>query len=100
MGNFKKVVPGRVDKEVQKRKKLSDLEELIFKPHGNNGKDVELMTEEEFNRYINLNIEELYKTKMNSKTIMLASATKECLNKEKEKILRVIRKKEESLDER
>ena len=36
MGKFQKFVPGRVDKEAEEKKRLSDLEMLILKPHRRN----------------------------------------------------------------
>ena len=97
MGNFQKFVPGRVDRETQKKKKLSDLEELILKPHR---KGIKALTTEEFDRYINLNIEELKRTKINAKTIVIADSTKSFLIENKETILKEIKEKEENENER
>ena len=97
MGNFQKFVPGRVDRETQKKKKLSDLEELILKPHR---KGIKALTTEEFDRYINLNIEELKRTKINAKTIVIADSTKSFLIENKEAILKEIKEKEENENER
>ena len=97
MGNFQKFVPGRVDRETQKKKKLSDLEELILKPHR---KGIKALTTEEFDRYINLNIEELKRTKINAKTIVIADSTKSFLIDNKETILKEIKGKEENENER
>ncbi len=97
MGNFQKFVPGRVDRETQKKKKLSDLEELILKPHR---KGIKALTTEEFDRYINLNIEELKRTKINAKTIVITDSTKSFLIENKETILKEIKEKEENENER
>ena len=97
MGNFQKFVPGRVDRETQKKKKLSDLEELILKPHR---KGIKALTTEEFDRYINLNIEELKRTKINAKTIVIADSTKSFFIENKETILKEIKEKEENENER
>lgn len=97
MGNFQKFVPGRVDRETQKKKKLSDLEELILKPHR---KGIKTLTIEEFDRYINLDIEELKRTKINAKTIVIADSTKSFLIENKKEILKEIKEKEENENER
>ena len=97
MGKFKKFVPGRVDRKTQEKKKLSDLEELILKPHR---KGIKALTTEEFDRYINLNIEELKRTKINAKTIVIADSTKSFLIENKETILKEIKEKEENENER
>ena len=89
MGEFKKFVPGRVDTEMQEKKKLGELEELIFKPHR-----VEKL-EEELEKYLSIDIEDLYKTKMNTKTIAVAKETQKILREYKE---RLIKKSQKSHD--
>lgn len=87
MGEFQKYVPGRVDREAQEKKKLSDTEMLIYKPHT---EGIESLTKDELKKYINLDIENLKKTKMNIKTIMVAEHTKKFLEEHKETILKKI----------
>ena len=83
MGKFQKYVPGRIDREAQEKKKLSDTEMLIYKPHT---EGLESLTKEELEEYLNLDTEELKKTKMNMKTIAVAEETKKFLIEHKEEI--------------
>ena len=87
MGKFQKFVPERVDREAQKKKKLSDIEMLILKPHT---EGLEKLTREEINQYIGLDVEELKKTNMNIKTILIAQETQKFLIEHKEEILKRI----------
>ena len=93
MGEFKKFVPGRVDTEMQEKKKLGELEELIFKPH--RVEKLEELTEEELEKYLSIDIEDLYKTKMNTKTIAVTKETQKILREYKE---RLIKKSQKSHD--
>lgn len=97
MGKFQKFVPGRVDKESEEKKRLSDLEMLILKPHT---EGIEKLTREEFNKYIDLDVEALKKTKMNIKTIIIAQETQKFLIEHKQEVLNKIKEKEEKEDER
>ena len=97
MGKFQKFVPGRVDKEAEEKKRLSDLEMLILKPHT---EGIEKLTREEFNKYIDLDVEALKKTKMNIKTIIIAQETQKFLIEHKQEVLNKIKEKEEKEDER
>ena len=92
MIELKKFVPGRVDEEAQTKKKLSDIETLILKPHR---KGLETLTSEEFKQYISLNIEKLKKTKMNIKTIMIAQETQKFLIEHKQEVLDRITERQE-----
>ena len=96
MGKFQKFVPGRVDREVQEKKKLSDIEMLILKPHT---EGLDKLTREEINQYIGLDVEELKKTKMNIKTIIIAQETQKFLIEHKQDLLNKIKEKEEKEDE-
>ena len=97
MGRFQKFVPGRVDKESEEKKRLSDLEMLILKPHT---EGIEKLTREEFNKYIDLDVEALKKTKMNIKTIIIAQETQKFLIEHKQEVLNKIKEREEKDDER
>ena len=97
MGKFQKFVPGRVDKEAEEKKRLSDLEMLILKPHT---EGIEKLTREEFNKYIDLDVEALKKTKMNIKTIFIAQETQKFLIEHKQEVLNKIKEREEKDDER
>ena len=97
MGKFQKFVPGRVDKEAEEKKRLSDLEMLVLKPHT---EGIEKLTREEFNKYIDLDVEALKKTKMNIKTIIIAQETQKFLIEHKQEVLNKIKEKEEKEDER
>lgn len=97
MGKFQKFVPGRVDKESEEKKRLSDLEMLILKPHT---EGIEKLTREEFNKYIDLDVEALKKTKMNIKTIIIAQETQKFLIEHKQEVLNKIKEREEKDDER
>ena len=97
MGKFQKFVPGRVDKEAEEKKRLSDLEMLILKPHT---EGIEKLTREEFNKYIDLDVEALKKTKMNIKTIIIAQETQKFLIEHKQEVLNKIKEREEKDDER
>ena len=92
MGKFQKFVPGRVDREAQEKKKLSDIEMLILKPHT---KGLKTLTSEELKQYISLNIETLKKTKMNIKTIMIAQETKKFLIEHEQELLDRITERQE-----
>ena len=92
MGNFQKFIPGEVDRESQIKRRLNETEELIFKPHQ---QGVDSLNEEEIEKYININIEELKKTKTNNKIIMLCRITQEVLKDNKERLLKEIKKREE-----
>ena len=96
MGKFQKFVPGRVDREAQEKKKLSDIEMLILKPHT---EGLEKLTREEINQYIGLDVEALKKTKMNIKTIIIAQETQKFLIEHKQDLLDKIKEKEEKEDE-
>ena len=98
---------GDVQESKQKKKfvelygkyKLSPMEELIFKPLGRNG--LSKLTEEEFETYLNLDIESLRKaeieegerkkTTINMKTLVIAEETKKFLIEHKEEILKKIK---------
>ncbi len=97
MEKFQKFAPEKLDKKVQPKEKLSDLEELIFRPCT---RGIKTLTKKEFNEYINLNIEDLSKTKMNAKTVFIANVTKKFLIDNKEKVLNQIKEKEEEENER
>ena len=97
MGKFQKFQPGRVDKESEEKKRLSDLEMLVLKPHT---EGIEKLTREEFNKYIDLDVEALKKTKMNIKTIIIAQETQKFLIEHKQEVLNKIKEKEEKEDER
>ena len=88
MGKFQKFVPGRVDKEAEEKKRLSDLEMLVLKPHT---EGIEKLTREEFNKYIDLDVEALKKTKMNIKTIIIAQETQKFLIEHKQEVLNKIK---------
>ncbi len=88
----------KVDIQMQEKKKLGPLEELIYKPHRVDR--LSDLTKEELNQYINLDINALYKTKMNIKTIQVAKATKEFLISNKEIIFDKLKIKEEADYER
>ena len=96
MGKFQKFVPGRVDRETQEKKKLSDIEMLILKPHT---EGLKKLTREEIYQYIGLDVEALKKTKMNIKTIIIAQETQKFLIEHKQDLLDKIKEKEEKEDE-
>lgn len=85
--------------ELYGKYKLSSIEELIFKPLQRNG--LSNLTEEEFETYLNLDIEALRRTKMekneqekteiNMKTIVIAEETQKFLIEHKEEILKRIK---------
>ena len=91
-----------VDKESQYSKRLTETEELILKPQREENK-IASLTEEELKQYMELDIEELKKMKMNSKTILICQATQEFIKENMDSILKIIReqpKKEEGENER
>ena len=92
--DFKKFVPG-VDNKAQFENKLDEIEELIFKPYKKRG-EISL-TEEELEKYINLDEEEI-RSKYNIKTTLIFESTKDFLIKNKEKILKQIKKEEKEND--
>ena len=96
MGKFQKFVPGRVDREAQEKKKLSDIEMLILKPHT---EGLEKLTREEIHQYIGLDVEALKKTKLNIKTIIIAQETQKFLIEHKQDLLDKIKEKEKKEDE-
>ena len=51
MGKFQKYVPGRIDREAQEKKKLSDTEMLIYKPHT---EGLESLTKEELDYIVRI----------------------------------------------
>ena len=53
-----------------------------------------------FNKYIDLDVEALKKTKMNIKTIIIAQETQKFLIEHKQEVLNKIKEKEEKEDER
>ena len=85
--------------ELYGKYKLSPIEELIFKPLQRNG--LSNLTEEEFETYLNLDIEALRRTKMekieqekteiNMKTVVIAEETQKFLIEHKEEILKRIK---------
>ena len=92
-----------VDRDSQKKEAISEIEELIYKPFREGGNDITNLTEEEFEQYCALSIEELRKTKINAKTLILLEATQKAIEGRKESILKRIRekrKKEEQESER
>lgn len=97
MGEFKKYVPGQIDKESQIKKELSELEYLILKPHTEGIKE---MSKEEIDRYIAIDEEELRKTKMNSKTILIFIETKKILKENYKEIIADMKEKGDDIYER
>ena len=75
--------------EQYEKHKLSTLEELIFKPHKENG--LRNLTKEEIEKYLSLDIKALTKTKMNMKTIVIAEKTQKFLAKNKQTLLNKIK---------
>ena len=84
-----------IDKETQYAEKLNDLENLILKP-------ILSLTKEEIEEYIKIDVEELKKTEMNMKTIIICKATQELIRDNLEDILkkRENAKKEKDENER
>ena len=88
MGKFKKFVPGAIDKEAQFKQKISQTEELILKPHQGNG--LESLTEEEIEKYSQLDIDKLREMGINEKILFVAKTTKEFIESNKEVLLKKI----------
>ena len=82
------------DKESQHSQKLSEVEELILKPHREEG-GIANLTEEELKLYLNIDIEDLNKKKINIKTILVCKATQEFIKENMDSILKVIKKQKE-----
>ena len=100
MGEHKKLVPGAIDKESQFKQRISQTEELILKPHEENG--LENLTEEEIEQYCQLNIDELREKGISEKILFVAKTTKEFIEANKEALLKKIqeRQREKENDER
>ena len=84
--------------ELYEKHKLSPTEELIFKPHKENG--LKNLTRDEIEKYLSLDIKALKKTKMNIKTIIIAEKTQKFLVENKQKLLNKIKEREEKENER
>ncbi len=93
MGDVEKSRQKRTFVEQYEKHKLGPLEELIFKPHKENG--LRKLTREEIEKYLSLDIKALKKTKMNIKTIIIAEETQKFLAKNKQKLLNKIKEREE-----
>ena len=92
MGEHKKLVPGAIDKESQFKQRISQTEELILKPHEENG--LENLTEEEIEQYCQLDIEDLKKKGIKQTLVVVAKATKEFIEANKEALLKRIQEKQ------
>ena len=79
--------------ELYEKHKLSPTEELIFKPHKENG--LKNLTRDEIEKYLSLDIKALEKTKMNIKTIMIAQETKKFLIEHEQELLDRITERQE-----
>ena len=85
-----------IDKETQHTEKLDDLESLILKPQ--KSKDGILsLTKEEIEEYMKIDVEELKKTEMNMKTIIIYKTTQEII---KDKMEDILKKKENAKKEK
>ena len=93
MGDVEKSRQKRTFVEQYEKHKLGPLEELIFKPHKENG--LRKLTREEIEKYLSLDIKASMKTKINIKTIILAEETQKFLAKNKQKLLNKIKEREE-----
>ena len=87
MSRFEKLILTENDKDI----------ELIFKPHR---EGIKSLSKEEIEQYIGFNIEEINKTNMNVKTIIICQETQQFLRKNKEILLKNIINKEEEENER
>ncbi len=92
MGKFKEFVPGETDRESQFEQRISQTEELILKPHEENG--LENLTEEEIEQYCQLDIEDLKKKGIKQTLVVVAKATKEFIEANKEALLKRIQEKQ------
>ena len=81
-------LPGAIDKEAQFKQKISQTEELILKPHQGNG--LESLTEEEIEKYSQLDIDKLREMGINEKILFVAKTTKEFIESNKEVLLKKI----------
>ena len=93
MGDVEESRHKRTFVEQYEKHKLGPLEELIFKPHKENG--LRNLTREEIEKYLSLDIKALTKTKMNMKTIVIAEETQKFLAENKQKLLNKIKEREE-----
>lgn len=82
------------DKEIQNSSRLTEIEELILKPHREEG-GIASLTEEELQQYLDIDIETLNKRKINIKTILICKETQEFINENMDSILKLIRKQKE-----
>ncbi len=92
-----------VDRDSQQREAINEIEVLIYKTFQKGENDITNLTEEEFNQLCELDVGELKKTTMNTKTLILLEATQNAIRGREESILKKIRekrKKEEQENER
>ena len=86
-------------KEDYEEQKLSDLEILILKPH----KEVERiagLTEEEIQKYLEIDVEALKKKEINEKIIRICTQTQAYIRENLEDILTIIRQKNTEKEEK
>lgn len=89
---FKKYQPGQIDKDIQSEQKISELENLILKPHR---EGIVNLTIDELQLYINLDIDELRVADLSEKMVVIAEETKKYLLEHKQEIEEKIKAKEE-----
>ncbi len=89
---FKKYQPGQIDKDIQSKQKISELENLILKPHRDG---IINLTIDELQMYINLDIDELRAANLSEKMVVIAEETKKYLLEHKQEIEEKIKQEEE-----
>ena len=89
---FKEYVQKPVDKEAQEKRRLSEIEELILKPHQ---QGIGSLTQEEINKYIELTVEELRKIpEINNIIISVFEETQKIIKENKDTLLKSLESKE------
>lgn len=88
----------KIDKKLQDQEKLSEIEELILKPHRNRERIMSL-TEKEIEEYRKINIEELKDTKISMNILLVCKSTQDFMNQNIDSILKIVRRKEQKKEE-
>ena len=87
-----------IDTELQNTGRIDELEEFILKPQLSED-GIYSLTEKELELYERINVDNLAKTDINMKTIIICKATQEIIKENKEKILETIRSKKQKEEE-
>ena len=88
----------KIDKKLQEQEKISEIEELILKPHRNRERIMSL-TEKEIEEYRKINIEELKDTKISMNILLVCKSTQDFMNQNIDSILKIVRRKEQKKEE-